>query len=113
MKLLATVLAALTLIGVAQPAAAFVIEVTTSVAVRDADDHASLKSALQTAVDGVLKGAIAFTPTLVVLTRALVIGDRLYIRLLVADQEGEQTVKDLVDPEEDDVPPSASPRLKI
>ena len=113
MKLLAIVLAALTLIGVAQPAAAFVIEVTTSVAVSDAADHATLKSALQTAVDGVLKGAIAFTPTVVVLTRALVIGDRLYIRLLVADQEGEQTVKDLADPEEGDAAPSASPRLQL
>jgi len=113
MKLLATVLAALMLIGVTRPAAAFVIEVTTSVAVSDADDQATLKSALQTAVEGVLKGAVAFTPTLVVLTRALVIGDRLYIRLLVADKEGEQTVKDLADPEEDEVPPSASLRLQL
>jgi hypothetical protein len=112
-KLLATVLAALMLIGVARPAAAFVIEVTTSVAVSDAGDHATLKSALQTAVDGVLKGAIAFTPTLVVLTRALVVGDRLYIRLLVADQEGEQTVKDLAGPEDDEATPSAAPRLQL
>ena len=39
-------------------------------------------------------GAIAFEPTLVVLTRALVVGDRLYVRLLIADKEGERTVEE-------------------
>ena len=112
MKLIAVVLAALTLVAAGRPAAAFVVEVTTSIAVSDADDQAMLKSALQTAVDGVLKDAIAFKPTLVVLTRALVMGDRLYIRLLVADQEGEQTVKDLAEPNEDSEP-SATPRTGI
>ena len=112
MKLLAAALAVLTLVATVRPAAAFVVEVTTSIAVSDADDQAILKSALQTAVDGVLKDAIAFKPTLVVLTRALVMGDRLYIRLLVADQEGEQTVKELADPD-DDSEPAATPRTGI
>ena len=112
MKLIAAALAALVLVAVVRPATAFVVEVTTSIAVSDADDQAILKSALQTAVDGVLKDAIAFRPTLVVLTRALVMGDRLYIRLLVADQEGEQTVKDLAEPD-DDSGPSATPRTGI
>jgi len=111
-KLIAAALAALVLVAVVRPATAFVVEVTTSIAVSDADDQAILKSALQTAVDGVLKDAIAFRPTLVVLTRALVMGDRLYIRLLVADQEGEQTVKDLAEPD-DDSGPSATPRTGI
>ena len=112
MKLIAAALTALTLVVAVRPATAFVVEVTTSIAVSDADDQAMLKSALQTAVDGVLKDAIAFKPTLVVLTRALVMGDRLYIRLLVADQEGEQTVKDLAEPD-DDPGPSATPRTGI
>jgi hypothetical protein len=43
----------------------------------------------------VLSDAIAFRPTVVVLTHALVKGGRLYVRVLVADQEGERTVKDL------------------
>ena len=46
-------------------------------------------------MDGVLKQAIAFTPTLVVLTSAAVVGDRLYVRLLVADQDGERTFDEL------------------
>lgn len=89
--------AALAVLGAATPSSAYLVEVTTSVAVKEADDQATIKTAVQSAVDGVLRDAIAFKPTLVVLTRALVVGERLYIRLLIADQEGEQTAKDLVD----------------
>ena len=79
----------------ATPAAAYVVEVMTTVAVADANDQAELRQALRTAVDGILKDAIAFQPTLVVLTRAMVVGDRLYVRLLIADKEGERTVEEL------------------
>ena len=104
--------ATLALLSAASPASAYLVEVTTSVAVTDADDQAKIKTAVQSAVDGVLRDAIAFKPTMVVLTRALVIGERLYIRLLIADREGEQTAKDLADPpSEDDA--SASPRVDI
>lgn len=98
--------ATLGLLSFASPAAAYLVEVTTSVAVSDADDQAKIKHAVQSAVDGVLKDAIAFKPTLVVLTRALVVGERLYIRLLIADQDGEQTAKDLADPPTDDESPA-------
>ncbi len=104
--------AALSLLTVADPASAFLVEVTTSVAVSEADDQATIKTALQSAVDGVLKEAIAFTPTMVVLTRALVVGERLYIRLLIADQEGEKTFKDLAEPDEESSG-SASPKLEL
>ena len=83
------------LLASASPAAAFLVEVTTSVAVQDAGDQRALQDALASAVDGVLKQAIAFTPTLVVLTSAAVVGDRLYVRLLVADQDGERTFDEL------------------
>ena len=79
----------------ASPAVAYLVEVTTSVAVSDADDRRVLQEALLAAVDGVLKQAIAFTPTLIVLTSATVVGDRLYVRLLVADQDGERTFDEL------------------
>jgi hypothetical protein len=74
----------------ATPAAAFVVEVTTTVSVADMQDEAQLQRALESAVDGVLQDAIAF-----VLTRAVIVGDRLYLRLLIADQEGERAVNDL------------------
>jgi hypothetical protein len=81
------------------PASAYLVEVTTSVAVADSGDQSVLQSALRTAVDSVLKEAIAFTPTLIVLTNATVVGDRLYVRLLLADQEGERTFDELNAPE--------------
>lgn len=113
MKRLALAAAGLAWLSVAPPADAYLVEVTTSVAVSDADDHAQLKSALQSAVDGVLKEAIAFRPTMVVVTRALMVGERLYIRLLIADQEGEQTFKDLAEPDADAAAGSASPRIDL
>ena len=87
--------AALGLAWLATPAEAYLVEVTTTVAVADATDQSELRQALQTAVDDVLKDAIAFQPTLVVLTRAMVVGDRLYVRLLIADKDGEKAVQDL------------------
>jgi hypothetical protein len=103
------VLAAVTLalLSAASPARAYLVEVTTSVEVGEADDQATVKTAVQNAVDGVLRDAIAFKPTLVVLTRALMIGERLYIRLLIADQDGEETAKGLVAPKGDEDEPAS------
>jgi hypothetical protein len=93
------------------PASAFLIEVTTSVAVAEADDQRALQTALTAAVDGVLHEAIAFTPTLVVLTHAAVVGARLYIRLLVADADGERAFDELQRPP--DFSSSESAELKL
>ena len=111
MKRLAIAAAGLAWLSFAQPADAYLVEVMTSVAVGDADDHAQLKTALQSAVDGVLKDAIAFTPTMVVVTRAMMVGERLYIRLLIADEDGEKTFKDLAAPDGDAAAGSARPRI--
>ena len=113
MKRGALAAAALALLGLAAPASAFVVEVTTSVAVRDAEDQATIRSAVQSAVDDVLKDAIAFTPTLVVLTRAMVVGERLYLRLLIADEDGERTVNDLADPPAAESGRASAPRLEL
>ena len=88
MRRLAPALALLLLTG--SPASAFLVEVTTSVAVADAGDQGALQAALSKAVADVLKEAVAFTPTLIVLTHAAVVGERLYIRLLVAHSDGER-----------------------
>lgn len=94
MRVLAAI-AAVGMVWTATPASAYVVEVTTSVTLEDADDRGQLKHALQTAVDDVIHQAIAFTPTLIVLTHAVLVGDRLYVRLLLADQEGERAFQDL------------------
>ena len=95
MRRLAAAAGAALLLTLAVPAAAFVVEVTTSVNVEDADDSGRLKEALQSAVDTVLSEAIAFRPTLIVLTHAVVRGNKLYVRMLLADEAGEQTFDDL------------------
>ncbi len=94
-RLSAGVALALTLSWLAAPAAAVVVEVTTSIPMEDVRDEAQLRDALQRMVDSVLSDAIAFEPTVVLLTHVVVKGGRLYVRLLVADQEGERAFKDL------------------
>lgn len=79
------------------PASAYLVEVTTSVALDDADDQHEIQSAIRGAIDDVLRDAIAFTPTLVVLTNATIVGDRLFVRVLLADQDGERTYERLQD----------------
>jgi hypothetical protein len=93
------------------PASAYLAEVTTSVAVTDVDDQAALQEALVSAVDGVLHEALAFAPTLIVLTHAAVIDGRLYIRLLVADSDGERTFEEMQAPP--DLTPSQPAELRI
>jgi hypothetical protein len=111
-KTLVAAAAAFALAWSATPASAFVVEVTTSVAVADADDQRQLKTALQSAVDTVLSDAISFTPTMIVLTHAVLVGDRLYVRLLLADQDGERTFNDLK-PDEPAHPVPETTELKI
>jgi hypothetical protein len=86
------------------PADAYVVEVTTSVVVTDVDDRAELRHALQAAVDDVLAKARAFTPTLVMVTNARLVGDRLWLRLLLADAEGEATVRAMPPDDDADAP---------
>ena len=84
--------------SLATPANAHVVEITTIVPVADAADHTKLRAAVQAAVDDVVKDAVPFRPTLVVLTRAVVVGDRVYVRVLLADPDGERTVRELTQP---------------
>jgi hypothetical protein len=94
-KTLIPTIAAFALILCAAPAIAHVVEVTTSVAMTRGDDEAQIKQALVTEIKSVLQTTIAFTPTLVALTDAWTQGDRLYVRLLLADAKGEETLKEL------------------
>jgi hypothetical protein len=77
----------------ADPAAAYMLEIATSIPVASAGDDAQLKAAVESAIDDVLHHAIAFTPTHVTLQTARVIGDRIYLLLLIADGEGEEMMR--------------------
>ena len=58
-----------------------------------------------------LAATIAFKPTMVALTDARVMGEKLLVRLLIADADGERMLKDLTDgmgsasPDEDELQP--------
>ena len=93
MKRLSAALAVALLLAAA-PASAHVVQATTSLSLTEVDinDEPQLKQAVRSAVDVVLTTAIAFTPTLVALMGALVVGERLYLSLLIADEEGERTL---------------------
>jgi hypothetical protein len=79
----------------ATPARAHVVEVTTALEMPEAQDASAMKAALQAAVDRVLNDTIAFKPTMIALTDARVMGEKLLVRLLIADADGERMLKDL------------------
>jgi hypothetical protein len=81
----------------ATPAMAHVVQATSSVELADldVDDKPQLEAAIKTAVRRVLEDTIAFKPTFVAVTDAQVVGDRLYFRVLVADEDGERTLDEL------------------
>jgi signal transduction histidine kinase len=95
MKTLVATIVALALLVTARPAPAYVVAVTTSIPVRSLAADADLKAALRSAIEDVLRNAIAFLPTFVTVETARVVGDRLYILLVIADDEGEATLRAL------------------
>jgi len=95
MKTLVVAAIGLAVAALANPVAAYVVEVTTSIPAATIQDHSQLKAAVESAINDVLKHAIAFAPTMVTVQNARVAGDRIYILLLIADEEGEETMKTL------------------
>ena len=95
MKSLLAAIVGLTIVAFTDPAAAYMVEIATSIPVASVVDDAHLKEAIESAIDDVLHHAIAFTPTVVTLQTARLIGDRIYILLLIADGEGEEMMKKL------------------
>ena len=90
--LLATILG-LALVTAASPAAAYVVAIPTSISAESVTDDTDLTAALRSAIDDVLSHAVAFSPTFVTVQTARLVGDRVYILLLIGDAEGEQTMK--------------------
>ena len=82
----------LTVLCTASPAAAYVIEALTSISADQATDKETLEQAIRTAVDDVAAHAVAFTPTVVLLRDAKLIGDRIYLFVLLADEAGEAEI---------------------
>jgi len=93
MKNLIAAIFGLAVTALATPAMAYVVEVTASIDLTDVADKAQLRRAVEAAVDDVLTNAITFSPTVVQVQNARVVGDRMYILLLIADADGERALQ--------------------
>ncbi len=82
----------LALLATASPAGAYVIEALTSIPVDEAADKETLEQAIRAAVNDIATHAIAFTPTMVSVRNAKVVGDRIYVFVLFADAAGEAEI---------------------
>jgi hypothetical protein len=85
--------AALAVTALTSPAMAYVVEVTTSIALTDVADKVQLLRAVESAVDDVLANAISFSPTVITVQNARVLGDRIHLLLLIVDAAGEKVLE--------------------
>jgi hypothetical protein len=83
----------LAVLTTASPAAAYVIEALTWIPADAAVDKDTLEKAIVAAVANVAAHAVAFTPTLVSVREAKLIGDRIYLFVLLADPAGEAEIE--------------------
>jgi hypothetical protein len=95
MSRIVAILIGLTISVFATTAPAFVAEITTSIPAVKAADDTDLMQALADAVDDAVHHAIGFTPTVVTLQQARLVGDRIYLLLLIVDHDGEELMKQL------------------
>lgn len=98
MKTLIVIVVGLAIALSTQVAGAYVVQVVTTVpvaAATDAQGTSQLGDAVESAIRDVLSHAIAFTPTVVRIEDARIVGRQLYLVLLIADAEGEATIEGL------------------
>src|SRR5947207_199895 len=79
----------LALLATASPARAYVVEALTSVPADEAADKETLEQTIRAAVDDIATHAVAFTPTIVSLLETRLVGDRIYLLVLLADAAGD------------------------
>jgi hypothetical protein len=97
MKTLVAVFLGLALALSTNVAAAYVVVVGAAVPIAPAvaEDSSRLSDAVRSAIRDVLAHVVAFTPTVVTIQNARVVGDRLYILLFIANEDGEATIEAL------------------
>jgi hypothetical protein len=98
MKALTAVVVGLAIALSTQVAGAYVVQVVTTVpvaAATGAQGTSQLADVVESAIRDVLSHAIAFTPTVVRIEDARIVGERLYLVLLIADTEGEAIIEGL------------------
>jgi len=88
---------ALSVLVVPAPAPAYVVEAITAIPAAEGDDRKRLEDAIQAAMDDLATHAVAFTPTVIALLDARLVGDRIFLFVLLADRDGERAVKVLLE----------------
>src|SRR5438445_13635323 len=80
---------------VASLAAAHVVQVTTAIDIADVKSPHEFERALRAAVEKAAHEAIAFEPSVVALTGVRIIGDRVLVGVLFADEDGREMLEAL------------------
>ena len=83
------------MLGVANLAAAHVVQVTTAIDIADISSPHDFEQALQNAVEEAANEAIAFEPAIVALTGVRIVGDRVLVGVLFADEAGKEMLEAL------------------
>jgi hypothetical protein len=83
------------MLAVASLAAAHVVQVTTAIDIADVTSPHEFERALQAAVEKAANEAIAFEPSVVALTGMRIIGDRVLVGVLFADEAGTEMLEAL------------------
>jgi len=85
----------LAMLAVANLAAAHVVQVTTAIDIADVKSPHEFEQALEAAVEKAANEAIAFEPSVVALTGMRIIGDRVLVGVLFADDAGKEMLEAL------------------
>ena len=105
MKALVALVVGSVLTLTACPAAAYVVAVTTSIPAQSVADDDDFEAALKSAIDDVLQHVVAFSPTFITVQNARAVGGRVYILLVIGDDEGAAMLNDLPETPREPVAP--------
>jgi hypothetical protein len=83
------------MLAVTSLAAAHVVQVTTAIDIADVNSPHDFERALAAAVEDAANEAIGFEPAVVALTGVRVIGDRVLVGILFADEAGKELLEGL------------------
>ena len=92
------------MLGIASLAAAHVVQVTTTIDIADVNSPHDFERALEAAVENAASEAIGFEPAVVALTGMRVIGDRVLVGILFADEAGKEMLEGLAQGGSDEQP---------
>ena len=83
------------LLASASPASAYIVEALTFIPATAAHDKTELETAVRMAVVDVATHAVAFVPAVVSIREIRLVGDRIYLFVLLADEAGAAEVETL------------------